>query len=429
MNAAGDTPSRSILIVTYSFPPCGDTGAHRPTSMARHLAGLGHQVTVLTTAVYGEGGEPEGVEVERTWDLRLLQARLSGQRRLKDTFESDVQGSRPHWLNRIVVPEPLTLTWGPFALARGLRIGRRFDCVITSSPPECVHLVGWALRRAGVPWIADVRDAWNFEALKQELSGPLQRLDDWMERRAFRAADVVTCNTAPVVEDMRERLGANAVRISSGWDPALAGDNQAGSGIDLDPERLSLVYTGRFATYSRDPSGLLEAMAKIGDSEPELARRLELVFAGPYTERELELLGGDFGPLKVRVVGSLPRERALALQREAEALLIVLSPERRQAAPIKLFEYVGTGRPIVALAEGTAGGDVVRELDAGVLVDSTDPAAIVEALRRLAGGGVPVVPEAALGDYVYPRAAELMAEQVERAISDRAGREGRGRTP
>jgi hypothetical protein len=50
----------------------------------------------------------------------------------------------------------------------------------------------------------------------------------------------------------------------------------------------------------------------------------------------------------------------------------------------------------------------------------------VGALRRLATGEVPVASAVALGDYVYPRAAELMAEQVERAI---AARESGGRIP
>ena len=40
---------------------------------------------------------------------------------------------------------------------------RDFDCVITTSPPESAHGVGMALARRGVPWVADVRDAWNFE--------------------------------------------------------------------------------------------------------------------------------------------------------------------------------------------------------------------------------------------------------------------------
>ena len=45
--------ARQILLVTYFYPPCTDTGAHRPTSMVKYLRRAGHEVTVLTTSAYG----------------------------------------------------------------------------------------------------------------------------------------------------------------------------------------------------------------------------------------------------------------------------------------------------------------------------------------------------------------------------------------
>ena len=52
-------------------------------------------------------------------------------------------------------------------------------------------------------------------------------------------------------------------------------------GVELDPERLSLVYTGRFGSYGRDPSALVEALAGLAAEDREAASRLELVVAGP----------------------------------------------------------------------------------------------------------------------------------------------------
>jgi glycosyltransferase involved in cell wall biosynthesis len=421
--AADGRQSRSILLIAYFFPPSVDTGAHRPTSMARHLARLGHRVTVLTTGVYGEGNEPPEVEVERAWDLQLLRARLTGGKRVAGVFEGDRHPSgRPRLINYFVVPEPLALTWAPFALARALRLNRRerFDCVITTSPPESNHLVGWALRRRGVPWVADIRDAWNYESLRPRLpTGIQRRLDHWLEARTMRAADVVACNTMPVVDDLRERLGVEAVRVSSGWEPELLDSADTDPGIELDPERLSVVYTGRFATYARDPAGLFQALREIAAEEPRLAERLELVFAGPYTDEERAVLEGDLGALKVRLIGSIERRRAFALQRRADALLLV--ERRRQAANIKLFEYIGSGRPIIALSEGTAGGEIVSETGAGIVASPSDPTAIRNAFRSFAERGLPVASESARRSYAYPLPAERMAEQVELAIA-RAGR-------
>ena len=155
----------NLLLVAYFFPPCRDTGAHRPAAMAKWLRRLGHRVTVLTTSAYGAEDDEEGVE--RTPDLQRLRARLAGHDRVDALFDSDTYSGRPHPLSRAIVPEPLLAAWVPFARARALRLNHResFDCVITSSPPESVHMIGKALRRRGVPWVADLRDGWTFEPI------------------------------------------------------------------------------------------------------------------------------------------------------------------------------------------------------------------------------------------------------------------------
>jgi glycosyltransferase involved in cell wall biosynthesis len=162
---------------------------------------------------------------------------------------------------------------------------------------------------------------------------------------------------------------------------------------------------------------MIEALRGLAASEPELAERLEVVLAGPYTDDELEMLRTDVAPARISVLGSLTRARALALQRAADALLLIASPARSQLANLKLFEYLAAGRPVLALAGGTEAGRIVAETDAGEVVRSDDVPAIVDALRRLAGGETePPDPERA-GEYSYPAVAEQMADAVERAIA------------
>ncbi|TFG69655.1 MAG: hypothetical protein E4H22_06595, partial [Solirubrobacterales bacterium] len=157
-------PARSILLVSYFFPPTRDTGAQRPAAMAKYLARLGHRVTVLTTsafgAVAGTGAEHAGgVEIIPSADLQTYRARLAGHERIDSLFDSDTYSGKPHPLSYVVIPEPLRVAWAPFARRQALRAHRErhFDVVITTSPPESVHLIGRALARKGVPWIADIR--------------------------------------------------------------------------------------------------------------------------------------------------------------------------------------------------------------------------------------------------------------------------------
>ena len=111
------------------------------------------------------------------------------------------------------------------------------------------------------------------------------------------------------------------------------------------------------------------------------------MIAGPLTETR-RLLATDVAPARIVLLGSLPRERALALQREADALLLIAQPTRSQLLNIKLFEYLAAGRPILALAAGTEAGRVAGELGAEV-VPADDPAAIAAALARVVAGRAP----------------------------------------
>ena len=122
----------------------------------------------------------------------------------------------------------------------------------------------------------------------------------------------------------------------------------------------------------------------------------------------------DVSPARIVVAGSLPRERALALQRAADALLLLASPQRTQLLNFKLFEYLAAGRPILALAAGTEAGRVVEEAG-GEAVPADDVAAIVGALRRLAAGELRPPSARRREAYSYPAVAERMAEVAERA--------------
>ena len=416
--------------------------------MARHLAAAGHEVTVLTTSAYGrdpnasaaesndehgdgagpgETGaagaiEPGRIRIARTHDLQRVRARLHGHDKVDSMFDADSYSGRPHPLSRALVPEPLIVAWAPFALWRARRLAKQPpDCVITTSPPESAHRVGRALARRGVPWVADIRDAWSFERLRPEFPTAAQeRLDRRLERRWLGAADVVSCVTRPAADDLRERGIADPIVVPNGWDPAsqdAAGDS--GRPPELDPERISLVYTGRFGSYGRDPSSLVKAMAGLAKEDPAAAQRLELAIAGPLTEGEQQLLATDVSPARISLLGSLERPAALALQRSADVLLVLASPRRTQLANLKLYEYLAAGPPILALAGGTEAGRITAEAG-GTVVASDDVAAIQAALRRLTEDELPGIDPEGSERYRYPAVAEQMAAAVELAIKRRA---------
>jgi glycosyltransferase involved in cell wall biosynthesis len=210
---------------------------------------------------------------------------------------------------------------------------------------------------------------------------------------------------------------AEPIVIRNGWDPETAPVVNSEPTDLLDSERTSLVYTGRFGTFGRDPRPLVEALSALAARDPNTAANLELVIAGPLTAEEARLFDADVAPARIVTLGSLERDRALALQREADVLLLIAHPTRSQLLNIKLFEYLATGRPILALAAGTEAGRVIEEARAGEAVRADDPATIAGALAQVARGELAPPPADAVAPFVYPAPAEAMADAVEAAIA------------
>ena len=267
--------------------------------------------------------------------------------------------------------------------------------------------------------MADLRDGWTFEPIRPEFPTAFQRrLDERLERRWLTAADAVVSVSRPAAADLRARLGLEPELIPNGWDPDLDAEGPGGSSADrlLDPERVSLVYTGRFGSYGRDPTALIRALGVLALEHPEDAVRLELVVAGPLTQDEANLMRRDVAPARIAVAGTLDRTEALALQRAADALLLVASSRRTQLLNFKLFEYIAAGPPILALAAGTEAGRVAEEAG-GNAVAADDVDAIVQALRRLVAGELEPADPALRERYSYPGVAKRMAAVAQRAIS------------
>src|SRR5690606_10060076 len=168
-----------LLVVAYYFPPAGGAGVQRVLKWVKYLRDFGIEPVVVTVraGAYPKHDEtlvrdvPEGVEAYRSRALDPFgtYARLTGRTRQAAVAEQlqnapDGFGERlARWMRANVVLPDARVGWVPFAIRTAKRLHRErpFDAVLTSGPPHSAHLVGRALRRAGLPWIADFRDPWT----------------------------------------------------------------------------------------------------------------------------------------------------------------------------------------------------------------------------------------------------------------------------
>jgi glycosyltransferase involved in cell wall biosynthesis len=387
-----------LLLVSQLAPPSALIAARRVAGLTKYLARLGFEITVLTSRLSGEGPIEGAAEVVRTHDL--LASPVNWRRRSLEVMSSGAPGTyrRPSPLQSLLVPDPALVSWLPFAFRAARRLGR-FDVVLTTSPPQSAHLVGAALARRGVPWVAELRDGWTFEPPRPEWPlGPLRALDRRLER-TLRGADAAVGVTRPIAEDLRERLGLDAHVITNGFDP----EEQPAPGEEtlVEPGRHTFVHTGRVEVTGTKLDPLLDALRLLGTQS-----EIELVFAGPLSETETEQLAVPELTGLVRTVGVLDRPATLRLQRAADTLLLITEGARRTSvATGKLFEYLAARRPILVLGDETEAARIVAESETGLAVP-LDPQAIADGLRRIRDAQISPV---GVERYSYASIAEQYA--------------------
>lgn len=376
-------------------------------------------MTILATNAYGSLTGAEEDHVVRFADLRTLPAVRRTLRRgelvAPATADAADEKPAPAILTKVLVPDAYLVSSLPFALARLRHVLREdhVDCLVTSSPPESMHLLGLMLGRDRPAWIAEFRDGWSFEPTRDPFpTAPQRWLDRRIERRVARCADLVVGVTKPIADDLKDRLGVRSQYVPNAWDPELG--ETAAADSHAPREGFTLVYTGSISGQ-RDPAPLLRALRIVRDEGVPV----RLVIAGRLNTDDRRLIDEIAGDA-VEAVGVLPRSEALALQRGADALVLLTSATKRSEATAKIFEYVGARRPIIALAQDNEAARIVGETGTGVSVPPGDAEAIVAVLRQLVDGSLAErISRRNVEQFTYPMPADAIEAAVEDAISRR----------
>jgi hypothetical protein len=344
-----------ILIVAWAWPPIGRVGSLRPLGIAREWTRAGHEVHVLT-GPGDRGGEYTPDLLARAEESGAVVHRadapgIVAPERLVPAF-GDVAPAAPHAeisrLRQIAgqwkgFPDAQRSWIGP-ARARAAELHRqhRFDAVWTTSPPESVHYVGRSLAALGVPWVADFRDQWSDYLLARW--DPLSRFAiDRIAKRVLRGASALTVATEGVGRSLSRVAASPVVCIRNGFDGALAAAPHA----SVRPRTLG--YFGRVDPHFQHPERLWPPL------RAARARGVPWAFdiyAAPGGGGGADIsVPSDLCDL-VRVHPPLPHPRALAEMQRTAALLVLAWETRGGETTLaaKLFEYVGSGRPVLVCA-------------------------------------------------------------------------------
>lgn len=367
-----------ILYVSQYFPPEMGAPAARVSELSRAWTEAGHEVCVLT----GFPNHPTGVippeyrgkirarerwnrvEVLRTW-VYATANRGIGRRTLG--FLSFAASSV-----------------GLGALDRSVR---EADVVIATSPQFFCAVGGWVLSRIlGVPYVLEIRDLWPASIVELGVVSPrnpailaLERLEQFLYRQAALLVSVTESYC-----EVWERQGIDPAKmrvIKNGVDLRLFTPRP----ID-EEQRAALGLQGKFVVSYIGTHGmaqrlqtLLDAAALLQD-DPEI----HVLLVGEGAEREqLVARAKAQGLRNVTLLGQQPRQAIPALVAASDVVAVLLrrSALFEKVLPSKMFEIMGSARPILLGVQGEA-EQLLRDAGAGWVVPPEDPEALAAAIRR-----------------------------------------------
>jgi hypothetical protein len=390
---------RRVLLITYVYPPRPTIGSVRLGGLAKYLPQFGWEPVVLTPML-PNGPRPLARVIQTgyrdvlgDWKARLgLDASRGLHEQLKLPSSSISGTKRLHsrvidWAETVIAYPDAQKGWIPFAVEAVRRFGRseKVDVVLSSTHPPSCHLIG---RRAKeilkCPWVADFRDLWTEHHYSS--SGRIRRaLEARLEKKTIGVADALVTVSAPWAEVLRKKFSDRPVRwITNGFDP-----DEFPSGAQTLTRTFSISHTGQLYHGKRDPTPLLDVIADLIRERIIPRTDVRLRFYGPAEPSWFPALVKSSGlDDVVEICGVVPRTDALASQRESQLLLLLIGhdvPELVGHYPAKIFEYLGSRRPILALG-GPPGvvSDLLYETNAGVHIRSrTDLRAyLIEAYKE-----------------------------------------------
>ncbi len=402
-NQSGRESLRDVLVVSYYFPPCGGPGVQRVLKFVRYLPDNGYRPHVLTVSESADfpvrdpslaAEVPAQARVHRSpvcefYSLYHLINRSPGSRTVQlATSAREARGLRARILRllrgSLFIPDG-RMGWYPGGIRAGRRICREepVKLIFASGPPFTAHWIAARLAgKTGLPLVLDFRDPWIGAPFYPTRPGWAGRLDRRLESSCLRRASAVLTVNREIREDLLHRhrfLEPDSVRIlPNGFDPAdFAGATEPAA------EEWTLAHTGTLPAR-RFPEGLVPGLIEFMRTEPAAAGSMRLHLAGSI---DPDLRPVIFQPGLEPVLqdeGYLPHAESVRLLRRSHLLLLLIEDGPRAGGILtgKLFEYLASGRPILALAPEGEAADLIRRTRAGRVVSGDDPGAVTAALRE-----------------------------------------------
>jgi glycosyltransferase involved in cell wall biosynthesis len=278
-------------------------------------------------------------------------------------------------------------------------------------------------RATGLPWVAGFRDPWTEFLTTPDRWFLPAAIDRSLERSVFTEADVVECAWTGIIDDAMRKYPqldrSKFMHVPNGFDasdfPSVTYQRN---------DRFTITYTG--SMYGRrTPKAFLDALEYLADAGRLEPKDVHLRFVGRFGDEVHAMMDASRFASSIERIGYVPHEESVGYVMQSEASLLIVDDAKESAeiVPGKVYEYLGVGRPVIALApRGSAIEDLIVQTRAGGCAPQSDVPAIAEIvgtfLDRWKQGMQITEPDASLiATYERRNAAKQLAEKLNQLTS------------
>ncbi len=391
---------KRVLIITYYWPPSAGSGVQRWLKFSKYLPEFGWEPIIYTPenpdfdlkdeSLLEEIGKETTVLKSPIWEPYQILDKIRGKKekhaaRLMEQGEKTSLEKAAIWARaNLLIPDPRIFWVKPSVRILLEKIAElKIDAMITTGPPHSMHLIGNHIHdKTGLPWIADFRDPWSEWELWDELEVKpwARKKHERLESEVLANANAVTTISPTFKFDLERISNRNIELLTNGYDPAdmpsLFKKKEFKSG------GFHLVYTGIIDSI-RNPIPILNAF------KSEFAPTMEEVkftFVGQVSDTVRTYVEMDDWLKKyVEFPGYVSHEKVFDFYTQADLLVLILTNTKNAKGniPGKLFEYISTGIPVLAL--GDSDGDsakILSESGGGEVISHSDEPEIQNTIRR-----------------------------------------------
>ncbi len=386
---------KRLLIVAYYFPPSGGPGVQRVLKYTKYLPEFGWEPIILTV----ENGTfpaidyslleeiPQTTKVFRTKILepyeiyRIFTGKPKGI--AIDVNVIKKEGQKLSFKEQIAefiratffIPDA-RVGWLLTAKKKAIEICKQHNvnAVYSSSPPyTCSLIARYVKRKLNIPWVAGFRDPWTgfISAPKRWFLPAL--IDRSLEHSVFKEANLVEVAWLGIQKDAQFKFPelplGKFIHIPNGFDPADFPD------IKYKPNDIfTITYTG--SLYGRrNPESLFKALENLMNAGIVKSNEFKIRLIGRFGNEIHQMIENTFIRNQIEVLSYLPHNESLVHLMKSDALLLIVdeSKESDEIVPGKVYEYLGTNRPILAI--GPTNGAVAKllyETQAGLVAHQSE---------------------------------------------------------